>query len=62
MSDILKDITIVLSDIEEVDDSGPYPVTRVYRFDFEGSHKDLEAIFTKYENLFIEGGMMRNEE
>lgn len=58
---MLKDLTVVLSEVAVDDDGQPYSTTRVYRFDFQGTHEDLEKIFHNTPRLFVEGGQMKNE-
>lgn len=36
MSDTLKDVVLIVTDTEETAEGSVYPVTHVYRFDYEG--------------------------
>lgn len=58
----MNDLTIVLSEVAINDDGQPYAITRIYRFDFQGTHEDLEQIFHNNPRLFVEGGQMKNED
>ena len=57
----MNDIVIVLSEIEtDSDTKESYPITKVHRYDFQGSEQDLLDLINSRPDLFIEGGKMRN--
>lgn len=58
--DQLRDITIILSEIDDPDGDGEHSSSRVYRYDFQGNHEDLELILQTHEHIFIEGSQMSN--
>ncbi len=59
MSDVLKDDVIIFTDIDDPDKDAPYPVTQVYRYDFDGNPEDLIKLIDACPQI-IEGGKMIN--
>lgn len=56
----MKDVVVVISDVEGEAEGHPYAVAKVFRYDYEGTDEEFVAAI---ENLpgIIEGSQMRNE-
>lgn len=56
----MKDLVIIVSDVEKDSDGNSYAVTRVYRFDLVGKVEDLIEYLEAYQDI-VEGSQMVNK-
>lgn len=59
MSKCLKDAVLIVTDSEETADGDVYPVTHVYRCDYEGKPDDLFMHLCEHRQI-VEGTKMKS--
>lgn len=61
MENVLKDVILIVGDIEETSQGNTYPTSQIYRFDFEGNTKEFIEHVGAHKGIVHADGMLTAE-